>query len=441
MGIEGLNPRPVHLASARGSLLSMAETLSRSVLPSLDGDIANRVGECVSLMLRMAQESAPADGVRAALDALNEAASIGRPALEIAELEAAVIREADEELAALGTRIRQTTAAHRHFDGAAFQQFLRAQPRGGRDVRVTHVRQLAGGRSKLTILVQQERAIRLPADLVVRQDWAGGGVQNTTVVSEFGLLQGVHAAGLKVPEPMMVETSAMLGAPFLVLSRMAGRQSGGYFDPPRSVPAVLDLAEQVAALHQLPVAPFIAAGVARGARTVEAMRAELEGFRAVHRDCGVPARSVDIAIDWLVEQAPRIAQDCESLVHNDIGPHNLLLQGDALTAILDWELAAIDHPAVDLGYAREWIGQVLPWNQFMARYRGAGGPQFDDLALDFYTLWASVRVYVLLVRARAAIGMGAIRDMEVVYTAMDAVPRLVRRIALDIGAAVRRYGN
>jgi len=39
-------------------------------------------------------------------------------------------------------------------------------------------------------------------------------------------------------------------------------------------------------------------------------------------------------------------------VHGDAGPYNLLVEGDHLTAVLDWEFLHLGDPAVDLGLVR-----------------------------------------------------------------------------------------
>ncbi|WP_299696799.1 phosphotransferase [Hydrocarboniphaga sp.] len=442
MDIPNASPLTHEPLAARGVLLSIAEFLHKSVAPQVQGELATRAAECVALLLRMGQEIAPADAVTTALQALN-AVPTGpdalRPPIELARLEAAVLAAADIDLELAERRLTEAGTAARHFDAAGFERYLQAQPRGGPGLRITQVRQLAGGRSKITILAQQQGAVDLPADLVVRQDWIGGGVQGTTVVSEYALLKSVFAAGIKVPEPFLIEPSMVLGAPFLVVSRMAGRQQGGYFNPPHSERMVLDLAEQLARLHRLPVAAFVEAGVAPGARTPHQMKAVLDGFRAVQSRYGVPAHCIGLALGWLERNCHRIDGGLEALVHNDIGAHNLLMDGEGLTAILDWELAGIDHPAIDFGYAREWISQIVPWDRFMQRYQAAGGPEIDPLTQDFYTLWSALRVYVLLINARAAIAMGLIRDMEVVHTAIDAIPRMVRRISRELCAVLERY--
>lgn len=422
--------------AARGYLLSMAETLKKSVAPQVQGVASTRVAECVALLQRIAQEISPSDQTLLALESLS--AESGLPAPEIARREAAVFSAADADFDAIGSRFDEAPPSPKGFDRIGFERYLQAHALGGSATRVTNVRQLAGGRSKITTLITQEGAVNLPNELVVRQDWAGGGVQGTTVVSEFALLRGVFDAGLLVPKPFLIESSNTLGAPFLLVSRLPGVQEGSYFHPPRSEGMVLDLAGQLARMHRLPVEPFAAAGVKSGARTPEQMMQALDGFRATQRDMGVPSPSISLAIDWLEQQCSRIETSTNALVHNDIGAHNLLIQNGQLAGILDWELAGIDHPALDLGYAREWITKVVSWDRFMARYQAEGGPGIGAAELDFYTMWAAVRIYVLLINARAAIAAGLIRDMEVVYTAADAIPWLVRRICRLLNGVLDR---
>jgi aminoglycoside phosphotransferase (APT) family kinase protein len=42
------------------------------------------------------------------------------------------------------------------------------------------------------------------------------------------------------------------------------------------------------------------------------------------------------------------------IVHGDFGPQNVLIEGDRITALVDWEFAHIGQPVEDLAWA-EWI--------------------------------------------------------------------------------------
>jgi aminoglycoside phosphotransferase (APT) family kinase protein len=42
------------------------------------------------------------------------------------------------------------------------------------------------------------------------------------------------------------------------------------------------------------------------------------------------------------------------IVHGDFGPQNVLIESDAISALVDWEFAHVGMPVEDLAWA-EWI--------------------------------------------------------------------------------------
>jgi aminoglycoside phosphotransferase (APT) family kinase protein len=351
-----------------------------------------------------------------------------------AALEGAALDQSEAALA-LAARPADTAAASRTFDPARLEQYLRGHALGGEATRVSGSRVLSGGRSKQTILVQLQGAQGLPQTVVVRQDWSSA-VTGTSVVSEYALLKGVFKAGLRVPQPLLLEKSPEpLGGPFLVVTPMPGGAQGDIFAPPRSEALALQLAEQLALLHRLPTAPFSALEVPTEAYAPEQLRAGLQGFRALNGQLGFPSRTIEIALDWL-ERNIECVKGGKALLHNDLGFHNFLVDGERLSAILDWELAHIGNPAADLGYIRDWVGQMMPWSRFMEAYRKAGGPGIDKATLDFYTLWCGVRLYCLLLQARAGVAMGMVQDTEITYAVAQFLPKLLHRISRELRAVL-----
>ena len=73
------------------------------------------------------------------------------------------------------------------------------------------------------------------------------------------------------------------------------------------------------------------------------------------------------------------------IVHGDFGFHNLLVERDRVTAVLDWELATIGDPLVDLiGFVKSFGAGGLspnPANDVVAN--GAGALTRDEL-IDRY---------------------------------------------------------
>jgi aminoglycoside phosphotransferase (APT) family kinase protein len=154
-------------------------------------------------------------------------------------------------------------------------------------------------------------------------------------------------------------------------------------------------------------------------------RYELLGaFRQSHAKIGIRSCIIDTAIEWLAAHLGDVGATL-CLTHNDLGFHNFLTQGERLTAILDWELAELGHPAADLGYVKPFVELMLPWRDFVHRYQQAGGWQVDPLVLRFHTVWNAVRLYGLIMQARAALVGGHVSDVEITFACADQTMRLL----------------
>jgi aminoglycoside phosphotransferase (APT) family kinase protein len=394
-------------------LLNVVAALRDRILPELSGGASDRLQECMTIIARVvhqlqAEHAPPAEAM----------------ADNVALLEGARQDLAEEsfELLQAGLKNQLPGEDSRTFNQDNLERFLRQHKLGGPATRVTKAVVLAGGRSKQTVLVEQDGAAGLPAQLVIRQDWSSA-VTGTSVVTEFELLSRIALAGLKVPQPLILEPgSAALGSPFLVMQRMPGKQLGDIFHPVPSENLAFDLARQLGRLHSLPVEAFDALGVPTMAFSHEQLRADLAGFREIHATIGSNSRTVAIALDWL-EANINTVDGARSLVHNDLGCHNFLIESEALTAVLDWELAHIGNPAADLGYIRDFVAKMTSWDRFMAVYAQAGGPKISAATIDFYTLWCGVRLFSLLMRARAGVVMGLVKDTEITYACAHFIPQ------------------
>jgi aminoglycoside phosphotransferase (APT) family kinase protein len=241
------------------------------------------------------------------------------------------------------------------------------------------------------------------------------------------------AGGIRAPRPLLLEADpAVLGAPFILLERMSGQLTGSLFTPPRAAALGLQLAEQLGRLHALPVADF--AAMVPEPASPAARVAELAGFEHMQASIGLRSSIIDCAIGWLGAHLGDAGDDVV-LTHNDLGFHNFLTDGDELTALLDWELAALGHPAADLGYIKPFVGLMLPWNDFIQRYEAAGGRHVDEVTLRFHTIWNAVRLYGLIMQARAAIAAGVVNDVEITFACADNTMLLLHALAGELREA------
>jgi aminoglycoside phosphotransferase (APT) family kinase protein len=293
-------------------------------------------------------------------------------------------------------------------------------------------RKLSGGRSKITLMAELEGAHDLPSRIVIRQDgeeWITG----KAVVDEESLLRRLHVAGLKVPEPLLVEpTGAVLGKPFLVVPAFAGRPAGEHFlILPEIEEAFLQLADQLARLHTLPIAEFSGMGsIVEANYTAEELRGSLAAYQTVivTQDTA-PSALMAAVFEWLYDNAPRMSSIPRALVHADAGFHNMLIDGDRLSVMLDWELAHIGNPAYDLGYVRHGVRDPAQWERFMARYRAAGGPDVPPECVEYFTLFTGYWYHHLQLRARTALVSGALRNLELATLMADFAPQLLSSVS------------
>jgi aminoglycoside phosphotransferase (APT) family kinase protein len=157
------------------------------------------------------------------------------------------------------------------------------------------------------------------------------------VAMEYGLLEALHRTGLPVPEPLLLDTTELLlPGPFLVIEFVDGSTDV----PADALNACLDvMAATLARLHRMPTEglpelplrtdplPELFDYLPGGAEW-RALREHLAGWTdSAYR--GPPA-----------------------LLHGDFWPGNLLWRDGRLTAILDWEDAALGDPASDVASCR-----------------------------------------------------------------------------------------
>jgi aminoglycoside phosphotransferase (APT) family kinase protein len=301
------------------------------------------------------------------------------------------------------------------------------------DAAVETMRVVIGGRSKQTILLHATGCPGLPPDLVLRRDLLVGSL-GTSVVNEFGLLQTLRAYGVLVPEAYHVEADcAILGTPFLLLRAVPGAALGQITEAPRSRAKVLAAATALAGVHRVPVdvaAPLLKHLGAPPTR--EEIAAEIDGWHASWlAQARETSPAMEAAFRYLATHV-RTVEERPCFVHGDYSFHNLLFEGDRLTAVLDWELAHIGHAAEDLGYIKQAAQSVVPWADFMAAYHASGGPPVDLAALRFYGLLGTVRLLMKICLARRLFEEGKTDDILKADVAAYWMPRIIQKVSLEM---------
>ncbi len=247
---------------------------------------------------------------------------------------------------------------------------------------VRALRRLSGGASQETWAFE----LATPAGeeaLILRRAADGASARTTDTVglsTEAALVLRAADAGVPVPRVHLVlEPRHGLGEGF-VMTCVPGETLGARIvrDPGLAAARqalVRQCGAALAALHRMDTAglPSLRQGTPR---------TELVHFEGIHRSHGTQRPVFELALRWLADHLPD-DPPAPSLVHGDFRNGNLVVDGDGLAAVLDWELAHLGDPMEDLGWlcVNSWrFGRIdLPAGGFGTRedllegYAAAGG--------------------------------------------------------------------
>jgi len=295
-------------------------------------------------------------------------------------------------------------------DAGAIARFLRTCVPGLEGT--PEVLQFAGGASNLTYL------LRYPdRDLVLRRPPFGHKAKSAhDVLREARILRALAPEFPLAPTVVAAcDDPSILGADFFVMERMPGLILRR--DIPES--AGLDAAatrrlcehaiDTLAALH---AAATDAPGLRELGRGPGYVRRQLDGWTDRFRRARTPdVGDFEAVITWLLARRP-LADAGMCLIHNDFRFDNLVLDPGCPTRIagvLDWEMATIGDPLMDLGNALAyWVEAgddadfrrlrrqptnapgMLTRAEVVARYAGITGRRTDAMA--FYEVFGLFRL-------------------------------------------------
>jgi aminoglycoside phosphotransferase (APT) family kinase protein len=203
------------------------------------------------------------------------------------------------------------------------------------------------------------------------------------VLREARLLERLHAAGARVPAVLAAcEDEQVIGAPFYIMPFVAGDVLTDLLpaclDGPRVHRARIGL-ELVDALVEIHAVDIHAAGLDSFSRPGGYLERQLRRFRGLLEHSATrPLPDLERVSDWL--EANRPESGPVTVVHGDYRLGNVMFQAAdpvRLTAVLDWELAALGDPLADLGYlTATWAEPDDPHHAMLALSGVTRGPGF-----------------------------------------------------------------
>ena len=342
--------------------------------------------------------------------------------------------------------------------GDELAAYLRRRFPDSPDLRVTRLDVVPGGRSKETLLVSLAGTTELPAEVIVRKDRPVG-LLETRASDEFAILRAVYAhGGMPVARPFFADDAKNLSDDGATTGRQPARcwsWSGCRARRRASTSPTLPHHRRSTGAPSgrswRPPSPTCTrcrstrwpgqVSMSHASVTEASLSAAVNGMAARIGDLtGPPIAAVPLARQWLLDHIDDVVPSGPlCLLQGDFGLHNTLVDGDRVTALVDWEAATIGPPARELAAAWPAATALMDWPDFVAAYRQAGGsPEAtDERAVTYYRVFFGLGACMSSRTGGHLFRTGAKRDLLTAHSGLDAHFRaqrnLVRALA-DAGA-------
>lgn len=300
--------------------------------------------------------------------------------------------------------------------GSAIAALIAANRPDAQDVAITSLSRIVGGNSAEIWRFDASWAGEEVGHPLILRRSAETEFGSSGRAAEFRLLRSLEGRGVPAPAALWLDgDGAVLGRPAMVLERLPGKADRNLlrddnrcgFDSSRRHRLAGQMADILASIHGVDVGGLdlddgMRSGPNPAARQLAFYDAEIA------RDEVEPMPELRLASLWLAEHLPPPPAR-RALVHGDYRPANLLVDDEAVAAVLDWEFAHEGDPAEDLGwflspyYTPEHFPDGL-WtpDDFIARYEAASGTLVDRAAAHFWSVFAMYKLASMTMAALAA---------------------------------------
>jgi len=264
--------------------------------------------------------------------------------------------------------------------------------------------------------------------LVLRTAAPTGVAASLGRLEEFAVLRAAFAAGVTVPEPLWAsDDPGILGKPFFTMRRVDGTAAAHRITrDPAIDPALPAIAErlgcELARIHTIRppradlafLAPYGEVGSSR----------QISGFRAYLDRHPMPRPVLEWGIRWLETHVPPPTEPV--LCHHDFRTGNYMLDGTALTGILDWEFSGWGDPHEDIGWfcCKGWrfarldreAGGIADRAPFYRGYETESGRAVDPQRVFFWEVLASIRWAVIALQQSDRHMIASERNLDLALT-------------------------
>ena len=238
---------------------------------------------------------------------------------------------------------------------------------------------------------------------------AAGTLLSTDRKREFAVLKALETTSVPAPKAHWVDHDGRwLGGPSLIMDRMPGTCDYLVLNGDRPLEARMNLAraftDLMARIHMIDWRER-GLGAVLDVPSQTPSRVELAYWDAEYRRVRLePHPELDYVYAWMRLKAPEA--EAIVLVHGDFKPGNALIDGEHISAKLDWETAHLGDPLEDLGWVtnpvrkrEHQIAGVWEREQIVAAYRVLTGHRVDEAALRWWNVFSCWKLAVIQLTA------------------------------------------
>jgi len=301
---------------------------------------------------------------------------------------------------------------------------------GAPDLEVSNARKIIGGASRHTWSVDarwnEDGGSPQEHGLIFRLDPPSSLLESNRG-TEYSLYRALYGnPGIPLPEPLFIEDGGdALGMPFFVMRRLEGtpwplelflpasqeRRQSFLRQMFRILGSIAAVDHRTVGLGDVLVAP----------PGDDAWAVELERWEKTLHDHDLGPMPVTRAVIRELRRNPPPRATPIRIVHGDYRVGNVLFSGDALTAVLDWEMCHLGDPHEDLAwsFARNWrsgttpekIGNALDPAEAIAEWETTSGLCVNPECLRWWQLFTHVKANAIWTTAAYEFSQGKTHEL------------------------------
>lgn len=303
------------------------------------------------------------------------------------------------------------------------QQFLSSR-RGPLEVK--SFSQLTGGYGKQTYQCDVQYENSLTERFIIRKSDA------TPIISfgmylphrEYDLLRDLSTTNFLSPKPYeLCHNDPVINGSFYTMKYLPGTVPSSFLGVATnefSLQLVLQLGSLLAQLHGFPLTTFASylnkhEGFEAIRLTVEQRnRQKVKAWREyIKTVTHLPSPYLVWLLDWVERHIPADGRT-PVLTHGDFNFHNLLVENNDITGVLDWECADFGAPELDLAYIQPLVKRHMAWDIFLEHYYKCGGKMINENHFPFVQAYGVVEKIIAFNKATLNNQNGESKDIRFV---------------------------